>query len=194
VLRDRLREREKEMRLDLDKHLLECPLRIEKCAHCHIDVVVTQLARHHLLACPKFPVNCQVCGGGEILRENINAHMSIVGDCPMVIVPCSYRAIGCWHEDHRCKMAKHYQDAANTHHLTLMSTRQVALETKHRVDMEEFQRKYERTIELTQRLEMCEKRNDELREELTMLEQLNNSHGHDDDAAKFNSFRTLYDT
>lgn len=124
------------MRLDLDKHLLECPLRLEQCEHCKIEVVATQLVRHHVLICPKFPVNCPMCGEAEIMRENVNSHINIInGDCPKVVVPCSFRHIGCMHQDQRCKMPKHYADT-NTQHIMLLSTRLVDLETKHRVDLE----------------------------------------------------------
>ena len=68
------------MRLDLDKHLLTCPLRLETCEHCQIQVVATQLARHHVLICPKFPVNCPVCGEVEVMRENINSHINIINE------------------------------------------------------------------------------------------------------------------
>ncbi|CAF0795382.1 unnamed protein product [Brachionus calyciflorus] len=155
------------MRLDLDKHLLECPLRLEKCEHCKIEVVVTQLARHHLLMCPKFPVNCPVCGETEVMRENINGHINIIsGDCPMVVVPCSFRHIGCMHQDQRCKMSKHYQDM-NTQHLMMLSTRLVDLETKHRLDLECCAKKFEILLnELRQRVDNSEKRNMQLENEL----------------------------
>ncbi|RNA19556.1 TNF receptor-associated factor 6 [Brachionus plicatilis] len=155
------------MRLDLDKHLLECPLRLEKCEHCKIEVVVTQLARHHLLMCPKFPVNCPVCGETEVMRENINGHINIIsGDCPMVVVPCSFRHIGCMHQDQRCKMSKHYQEM-NTQHLMMLSTRLVDLETKHRLDLECCAKKFDLLLsDLKQRIDISEKRNTHLENEL----------------------------
>ena len=155
------------MRIDFDKHLLECPLRLEQCEHCQIEVVATQLVRHHVLICPKFPVNCPICGEAEIMRENVNAHINIIsGDCPMVVVPCSFRHIGCMHQDQRCKMAKHYVDA-NTQHIMLLSTRLVDLETKHRVDLEVCTKKFDTVIsELRQRLESSEKKNSQLEEEI----------------------------
>lgn len=158
------------MRLDLDKHLLECPLRIEKCEHCKIDVVVAQLARHHVLVCPKFPVNCPVCGEAEIKRENINSHINIInGDCPMVVVPCSFRYIGCLHQDQRCKMSKHYQESS-THHLMLLSTRLVDLETKHRIDLEVCAKKFNLLVDdLKQRLDQSEKHNAQLENHLNEL-------------------------
>lgn len=156
------------MRLDLDKHLLECPLRIEKCQHCKVDVVVTQLARHHLLMCPKFPINCPVCGDAQISRENINSHVNIInGDCPMTIIPCSFRHIGCLFQDQRCRMPKHYQEA-NTQHLMFLSTRLVDLETRHRLDLENCQHKFEGFIsELKAKVEVNEKRNLHLESELS---------------------------
>lgn len=155
------------MRLDLDKHLLECPLRLEKCEHCKIEVVVTQLARHHLLMCPKFPVNCPVCGETEVMRESINGHINIIsGDCPMVVVPCSFRHIGCMHQDQRCKMGKHYQEM-NTQHLMMLSTRLVDLETKHRLDLECCVKKFDILVnDLKQRVDMSEKRSSQLENEL----------------------------
>jgi hypothetical protein len=158
------------MRLDLDKHLLECPLRLEKCEHCKIDVVVQQLARHHVLMCPKFPVNCPICGEAEIMRENVNSHLNIIsGDCPMVKVPCSFRHIGCMFEDQRCKMAKHYADA-NTQHIMMLSTRLVALETNHRIDLDIFTKKFNDTVtDLEKRLFTSEQRNELLESQLKDL-------------------------
>lgn len=66
------------MRIDLDKHLIECPLRLEACDHCAIEIVATQMVRHHLVDCPKFPVKCPVCGEVEVMRETINAHVNII--------------------------------------------------------------------------------------------------------------------
>lgn len=158
------------MRLDLDKHLLECPLRIEKCSHCNLDVVSTQLARHHLLVCSKFPVNCPMCGESDIMRENINAHINIItGDCQMVVVPCSFRYIGCMHQEARHKMTKHYQES-HTQHLMLLSTRLVDLEAKHRIDLEVCTSRFEQIVgELRQRVEASERQNSELEAQLRRL-------------------------
>jgi len=144
-------------RIDIDKHLRECPFRLEKCEHCYVEVVATQMARHHVLVCPKFPVKCPVCGEAEISRESISGHINIInGDCPMVLIPCSFRHIGCMHEDKRRSMSKHYQDA-NTQHLMFLSTRLVDMETKHRLDLEVCTQKFERIIEeLSGRLENAE--------------------------------------
>lgn len=154
------------MRLDLDKHLLECPLRLETCEHCQVQVVSSQMARHHVLVCPKFPVNCPNCGEAKIMRENVNSHVNIInGDCPMVVVPCSFRHIGCMHQDQRAKMAKHYVDA-NTHHLMLLSTRLVDLEMKHRLDLEVCAQKFQQiVIDLTTRINEVERRNRELEQQ-----------------------------
>lgn len=155
------------MRLDLDKHLIECPLRLETCEHCKIQVVATQLARHHVLICPKFPVNCPVCGEVEVMRESINAHINIInGDCPMVVVPCSFRHIGCMFQGPRIEMPKHYADA-NTQHLMKLSTRLVDLETKHRLDLECCSKKFEIIVnELKCRIDESEQKNSQLEFEL----------------------------
>jgi hypothetical protein len=77
----------------------------------------------------------------------MNSHINIInGNCPMVVVPCSFRHIGCMHQDKRCKMAKHYTDA-NTHHLMLLSTRLVELETKHRLDLQVCAKKFEQNLQ-----------------------------------------------
>ena len=155
------------MRLDLDKHLIECPLRLETCEHCRVQVVVSQLARHHVLICPKFPVNCPVCGEVEVMRESINSHINIInGDCPMVVVPCSFRHIGCMHQGQRNAMGKHYADA-NTQHLMLLSTRLVDLETKHRLDLECCAKKFELIVnDLKARIDDGERKNMQLECEL----------------------------
>ncbi len=100
-----------------------------------------------MLLCPKFPINCPVCGQAEVIRERINSHVNIInGTCPMVIVPCSFRHIGCMYQDKRCKMSKHYTDA-NAQHLMLLSTRLFELETKHRIDLQVCEKKFEQNLE-----------------------------------------------
>jgi hypothetical protein len=64
----------------------------------------------------------------------------------MVVVPCSFRHIGCMHQDKRCKMSKHYTDA-NAHHLMLLSTRLVELETKHRLDLQLCTKNFEQNLQ-----------------------------------------------
>ncbi len=152
---------------DIEKHLEECPKRIEKCEHCSCEVIATQMARHHLLECQKFPANCPMCGDAQISRENINSHLNVIsGDCPMTVVPCSFRHIGCLYQDQRCRMPQHYKDS-NTQHIMMLSTRLVDLETKHRVDLEVCAKKFEQSIqELTKRIDFSEKRNFEIENEL----------------------------
>ena len=101
------------------------------------------------------------------MRENINSHINIInGDCQKVVVPCSFRHIGCMHEDQRTRMGKHYADA-NTQHLMLLSTRLVDLETKHRLDLECCAKKFELIIaELRVRVDESERRNRELESEI----------------------------
>jgi predicted RNA-binding Zn-ribbon protein involved in translation (DUF1610 family) len=150
------------MRIDFNKHLEECPHRVETCKHCNIQVLVSQLAHHHVLQCPKFPVNCPVCGEADIIRENMNSHTNIInGDCPMVIVPCCFRHIGCMHQDKRSKMPKHYIDSS-TQHLMLLSTKLVDLETKHRLDLQMCKKGFEQSFNA-----LCDK--------YTQLEQKYNS-------------------
>lgn len=63
----------------------------------------------------------------------------------MVVVPCSFRHIGCMHEDKRNHMSKHYVDA-NTQHLMLLSTRLVDLETKNRLDLQVCSKKFQQNL------------------------------------------------
>lgn len=151
------------MRLDLDKHLLTCPLRLETCEHCQIPVVATQLARHHVLQCPKFPVNCPHCGEVEVMRDTINSHINIInGDCPNVILPCSFRHIGCMFQDQRNKMSEHYANS-NTQHLMMLSTRLADLETRHRIDLECCAKRFETILsDLKSRVEKNERRNSQI--------------------------------
>ena len=114
--------------------------------------------------CPKLPVNCTVCGEAKISRDNMNSHTNIInGDCPMVVIPCSFRHIGCMFQDKRAKMAKHYADA-NTHHLMLLSTRLVDMEMKHRLDLKVTSDKFEQSL-----IALLEKFN-ELQSKYTTLE------------------------
>jgi hypothetical protein len=84
----------------------------------------------------------------------------------MVVVPCSFRHIGCMFQGPRSQMSKHYAEA-NTQHLMNLSTRLVDLETKHRLDLECCSKKFEIIVnELKGRIEESEQRNSQLEYEL----------------------------
>jgi TNF receptor-associated factor 6 len=124
-------------RRDLSLHLeSECPKRMSVCEFCNSDVLFIHLARHHLCECPRLPANCPACGQPNITRDQMNAHLNVLtGTCPRTIVPCSFRNIGCLHQDQRARMQKHYSDA-NIQHIMMMSTRLVEMDAKRRLDLE----------------------------------------------------------
>lgn len=84
----------------------------------------------------------------------------------MVVVPCSFRHIGCMFQGPRNQMREHYAEA-NTQHLMNLSTRLVDLETKHRLDLECCAKKFELIVsDLKNRIEQSEQRNSQLEYEL----------------------------
>jgi hypothetical protein len=155
------------IKIELSKHELECPQRIEICKHCDIPIIASQLARHHLLLCPKFPVTCPTCGEVEISRELVNAHINIInGNCSQIVIPCSFQHIGCMHVDKRSNMPKHYIDA-NIHHLMLISTRTDVLEMKNRLDIQVCTEKFQqKIISLYQEINESKKKNELMSSEL----------------------------
>jgi hypothetical protein len=111
-----------------------------------------------------------MCGEVKISRDTINSHINIInGDCPQVLIPCSFQHIGCMHQDKRSQMAKHYAEA-NTQHLMLLSTRLVDLEMKHRLDLDICAQRFETIItEFQKRLEHVETRNQDLECQIAKL-------------------------
>jgi hypothetical protein len=97
----------------------------------------------------------------------MNSHINIInGDCPKIIVPCSFRHIGCMHEDKRIHMGKHYVDA-NTQHLMFLSTRIVDLETKNRLDLQVCTKKFQQKLTtLNDEYTESEKKNEIIENEL----------------------------
>jgi TNF receptor-associated factor 4 len=150
-------------RIDLETHLTECPMRIKECSHCQCEVKASQLALHHVVVCPRFPVPCPVCNQMGILREQVNAHLNIAtGDCPMVIVPCAFRQSGCMFQDQRSKMDKHYAEA-NTHHMLLVSNRLNDLDQKRRNECSVSQAQLNEEIDhLTQHIEILVNNSDDM--------------------------------
>ena len=155
------------MKIELPKHELECPQRVETCKHCNISIIAAQMAHHHISFCPKYPFTCEKCGEVEICREKWNAHINIInGNCSKSIIPCSFKHIGCFYEDARSYMAKHYVDA-NTHHLMLLSTRIIDLEMKNRLDIQVCTGKFQQTIStLEGKIHESEKKNESMGKDL----------------------------
>ncbi|XP_074643609.1 TNF receptor-associated factor 6-like [Tubulanus polymorphus] len=103
-------------RQNLFQHLLLCPNRLEPCQHCHENVAAMIMTKHLLLHCPKFPVNCSLCGESGILREDISRHTDReVGTCPRAVVNCQYAWLGCKSQRQRDIISLHYEDDAAAH-------------------------------------------------------------------------------
>ncbi|PVD37606.1 hypothetical protein C0Q70_00202 [Pomacea canaliculata] len=83
----------------LESHQECCPQRRVTCSHCEQEVIFSQLHKHELLLCEKFPVTCKLCGEANILRKDISKHVdSAYGSCPQSNVPCKFFAAGCHFE------------------------------------------------------------------------------------------------
>jgi len=110
-------------RRQLEGHLATCPQRLEPCTHCTDTVKVNELTKHQLLSCPRFPVNCGVCGEVGILREDIPRHVDTLnGDCPLVTVKCAFHHVGCFFQTSRQDMPFHMEECT-TQHVLLMAVR-----------------------------------------------------------------------
>ncbi|PIK49102.1 putative TNF receptor-associated factor 6 [Apostichopus japonicus] len=100
-------------------HGKECPLRIISCSYCKENIVHRDLTPHFQV-CPRHPVSCSLCGKTDLLREQLKGHLDCdEGDCPDVVVPCSFEEMGCNEQVKRDLLSAHVQDATQ-HHFQLM--------------------------------------------------------------------------
>jgi hypothetical protein len=132
-----------------------------------MDILSSQMARHHVLDCCLFPVNCPVCGEAQIKRQDINGHVNkITGDCPMVVVPCIFSNIGCMDQVQRANMKKHCNEFSKAH-LELLTTKMIDIELKSKIELEEHEKKVQNLIKtLETKTERIEKQNEFLKKEI----------------------------
>ena len=107
-------------RIEIKKHLDECPNRPIQCKYCKSHTATPQdLVEKHQLVCPKFPVSCPNKCGASIQRRNVTKHVDTT--CPLSKLQCEYSHVGCTVVMSRKKMDAHLKSASGmAEHLSLM--------------------------------------------------------------------------
>jgi len=102
-------------RRSLPNHLKNnCLYRIVVCEYCHVGHFANVA---HLTECPKVslpcPNGCKIRGKVvDILREEMDDHLE---ECPLEVVECEYREMGCESEFPRKDQSRHNKQNAENH-------------------------------------------------------------------------------
>ncbi len=95
-----------------------CPKRPHSCKYCQLEGTYKYI-HDHLSVCPKYPVECpNECGVAPIERGQLEGHLR---ECPLAMVECELKELGCEEVVQRKDADKHMEQAAQTH-LRLMAS------------------------------------------------------------------------
>ena len=96
-----------------------CPKRPHSCEYCQLEGAYQDIEDDHLPVCPKCPVNCpNECGVAPPERGQLEGHLR---ECPLAMVECELKELGCEEVVQRNDADKHMKQAAQTH-LRLMAS------------------------------------------------------------------------
>ncbi|XP_031571408.1 TNF receptor-associated factor 5-like [Actinia tenebrosa] len=174
---------------NLEDHKLKCDYEIKKCKYCDVKKSVKEIEVHireecewrdvpcpqckkiivsrdmekHNEFCREYPVECPNQCGQKISRRKADDH--IVHHCPMSVVSCTYRELGCDFECQRENLKKHLKTDAQEHlSLVFGHTTEFQKDAKRRLHLiEQFQKEAKR------RLHSIEQDSRNLKEELQKI-------------------------
>ena len=93
-----------------------CPNRPHSCKHCQLEGTYQDIKENHIPVCPKYPVTCpNECEVSSLLRDQLEEHLR---ECPLAMVECELRKVGCEEKPQRKDLDRHMEEAARKH-LTL---------------------------------------------------------------------------
>jgi len=91
----------------------ECVRRKIDCQYCHIAGEHQFIEGEHKGQCPKFPIACpNKCEVGSVLRDDVEEHMKM---CPLELIHCEYRVVGCEERMARKDQKKHNKEKMEEH-------------------------------------------------------------------------------
>ena len=105
----------------------KCPDRSFSCKHCkEYDSTYKDVTTKHWPVCGSFPVQCpKKCSDETMKRLDLESH--IANDCPLTIVDCDFKSIGCEAKLPRKRLSSHLTDSkAQAAHM-LLQTKQLML-------------------------------------------------------------------
>ena len=99
--------------------VFKCPKRPYNCEYCNLEGTYQDIQEDHLPVCPKYPVECpNECGVAPLERGQLEEHLR---ECPLAMVECELKELGCEELVQRKDADKHMEQAAPTH-LRLMAS------------------------------------------------------------------------
>ena len=107
-----------------DHQTNECPKRPFSCEHCKAyNSTYEDVTKNHWSQCSSFPVACPQKCGLSLPCQNVEVHLS--SDCPLVIVDCEFKLVGCKMQLARKNMPSHMSENL-VGHLSLLQTQVTA--------------------------------------------------------------------
>ena len=92
-----------------DHQANDCPKRPFTCEHCKVYASTFEdTTENHWPQCGFFPVACTQKCGLTLPRGNVEVHLS--SDCPLVVVDCEFKSLGCSVQLARKDMPSHVSD------------------------------------------------------------------------------------
>lgn len=105
-----------------------CQKRPSSCKHCGDYASTHEDVKSHWHVCGSFPVVCPSKCGKSILRRKLEQHVN--KHCPLTVIDCDFKNVGCKVRSSRKDMAVHMETAAATHECLEMRVRVARLEEK----------------------------------------------------------------
>ncbi len=102
------------MKLHLEDHEANyCLKRPHSCEYCQLKGTYQDIQEDHVPVCPKYPVTCpNECEATSLLRAQLKQHLE---ECPLAMVECELREVGCEEMVQRKDLDRHMEEAAHKH-------------------------------------------------------------------------------
>ena len=108
----------------LSYHLrIDCPLRDYRCPHCKLQGTYKSVTTTHFVICEDFPLSCPAGCHCRMPRKKMAAHLQQT--CPMELVECEYKMLGCSELVRRNAIDEHLAD--DKYHLKLAMKAQASM-------------------------------------------------------------------
>ncbi len=116
------------IRIDMETHEDECPLKPVHCEHCRNYTAPYHDVINHHDECPCYPTLCpNKCSDFKFKREDVEMHLSVT--CLLQDIPCEFSYTGCNIVKNRKDMPDHLKENMELH-LQLLSDKHQDLEIR----------------------------------------------------------------
>ncbi len=151
-------------RLRLKQHQSnECPKRPHSCKHCQLEGTYQDIKENHVPVCSKYPVSCpNECEVSSLQRDQLEQHLR---ECPLTIVECELREVGCEEKLQRKDLDRHMEEGARKH-LTLSTSYFIKNLRRQDKEIAKLQQENEK---LRHNCSLLDQQNKEQKIKLTML-------------------------